>query len=440
LSAPSVGIVGGGILGMTTAYRLAQAGVRVALFERSHDLGGLVGSFDFDGHPVDRFYHVILPTDDRVLGLAEELGLRDRYHARPTEVGFYDDGRLFSMSSLKEFLKFPLLAPHDRLRLGAFVAWCQFKSDYSSLDDVPLEKWLRRLCGRQMVKRLWRPLLDSKFDGQFDDLPATYLWARTRRMSKTRDSAGRELMGCLEGGYQTLIEELRTKIEELGGEIHPGTSVDQITTSGAGVAGLVVDGKFRPFDLTFCTLAPPQARRLLPFEIAETVRNGHTRYLGVICLLLRVKRSVSPYYTLNITDRRIPLTTIVETTHVVDPEAAGGTLLYVTKYVDPTHPDLDRHPEEIERDYLAHTRTIFPSLQGDEILSRIVQRARIVEPVHTIGGAKHIPDMFPVPGLALASTAHVYPEIVNGQAVIGVADRAVEGILQRLPIEKKAAA
>ena len=28
-----------------------------------------------------------------------------------------------------------------------------------------------------------------------------------------------------------------------------------------------------------------------------------------------------------------------------------------------------------------------------------------------------------MPGLALASTAHVYPEIVNGQAVIGVADR-----------------
>ena len=35
---------------------------------------------------------------------------------------------------------------------------------------------------------------------------------------------------------------------------------------------------------------------------------------------LRVCRSVSPYYHLNITDRRVPLTTIVETTHVVDPE------------------------------------------------------------------------------------------------------------------------
>src|SRR5207244_1548420 len=94
----SVGIVGGGILGLTAAYRLASQGVHVALYERSNDLGGLVGSFDFDGRPVDRFYHVVLPTDDRVLGLAEELGLRDRFRFRPTAVGFYDSGRLFSMT------------------------------------------------------------------------------------------------------------------------------------------------------------------------------------------------------------------------------------------------------------------------------------------------------------------------------------------------------
>jgi hypothetical protein len=48
--------------------------------------------------------------------------------------------------------------------------------------------------------------------------------------------------------------------------------------------------------------------------------------------------------------------------------------------------------------------------------------------------------MFPAPGLALASTAHVYPEIVSGQAVLGVADRVVPGILARLPHLQRAAA
>ena len=152
---PSVAIVGGGILGMTAAYRLAQKGVRVALYERSSDLGGLVGSFDFDGYPVDRFYHVVLPTDDRVRGLAEELGLGDRFRFRPTKVGFYDDGRLFSMTSPKELLTFPLLRLHDRLRLGAFVARCQLTKTHDELDETPLLEWLRRRSGKNVLERMW---------------------------------------------------------------------------------------------------------------------------------------------------------------------------------------------------------------------------------------------------------------------------------------------
>jgi protoporphyrinogen oxidase len=437
---PSVGIVGAGILGLTVAHRLTQAGVRVTLYERSNDVGGLVGAFDFDGHRVDRFYHVVLPTDQRVRGLAEELGLGDRFRFRPSGVGFYDDDRLFSMNSLLEFLRFPLLPMHDRLRLGAFVARCQTISDHSALDETPLLEWLRRLCGRRIVERMWRPLLDSKFDGNYDDLPASYLWARTRRMSSTRDKSGREIMGWLEGGYETLTTALAEAIVAGGGEIHTGVAVDQVVGSATGAAGIVVGGSFKPFDSTLVTLLPPLARRLLAPELATAVPEDHCRYLGVICVIVRTAQSVSPYYTLNITDRRVPLTTIVETTHVVDPEHVGGHLLYAAKYVDPSHPDLKRPEADVADDYLRHVRTIFPALTDADIKGVVVQRAPAVEPVHVLGGASRLPSKFPVPGLALVSTAHVYPEVVNGQAVIGVADEVVEGLLQRLPAAHEAAA
>jgi protoporphyrinogen oxidase len=437
---PSVGIVGGGILGMTAAYRLAQAGVAVSLYERAPDLGGLVGSFDFDGTAVDRFYHVVLPSDDRVVGLADELGLGDKWRFQPTKVGFYGDGRLFSMTSPKEFLTFPLLRPHERVRLALFVARCQLTSGHADLDEEPLDEWLRRLCGRGVVEKLWKPLLDSKFDGRFDDLPATYIWARTRRMGSTRDKGGREVMGWLDGGYQTIIDALEQRIVALGGEVHAGATVEQIAAEGGRAVGVVVDGRLRCFDHVLCTLAPPMARRVLAPELVEQAPADHCRYLGVVCLLLRVKRSVSPYYHLNITDRRVPLTTVVETTHVVDPERVGGHLLYVSKYVDPGHPDQTGSPEELERQYMGYARTIFPDLRDEEIVSSVVQRARVTEPVHLVGGAKRVPEMFSVPGLSLASTAHVYPEIVSGQAVIGVSNQVVPGILERLPAARQAAA
>jgi protoporphyrinogen oxidase len=440
VSRGSAAVVGGGILGLTAAYRLSQAGVRVSVFERAHDLGGLVGTFDFDGTPADRFYHVVLPTDDRVLGLAGELGLGETFRFRPTKVGVYGDGRLVSMTSPREFLTFPLLSFPDRIRLAQFLARCQLKKTHADLDDTPLLDWLRRLCGRRVVERLWEPLLDSKFDGRYDDLPATYIWSRSRRMSTTRDRGGREVMGWPEGGYQRLIDALASRIVALGGEIHTKTSVDRIVTAADRAAGIVVNGDFRAFDVVLCTLAPAQARGLYSPELAVRMPADHCRYLGVICLLLRVTRSVSPYYHLNITDRSVPLTTIVETTHVVDPDAVGGHLLYISKYVDPAHPAHDLPAHEVAAEYLRYARTIFPDLRDEDIVSSTVQRARITEPVHVLGGAKNVPDMFPLPGLALASTAHVYPEIVSGQAMCGVAERVVGGILERMPGEQRAAA
>src|SRR5205814_9521185 len=121
--------------------------------------------------------------------------------------------------------------------------------------------------------------------------------------------------------------------------------------------GLVVDGRFRPFDAVLCTLTPPQARTLLAPALLAQAPADHCRYLGVVCLVLRLASSLSPYYHLNITDRRVPLTTAVETTHVVDPEHVGGHLLYATKYVSPGHDDLERPADEVERGYCGHVRT-----------------------------------------------------------------------------------
>ena len=46
-------------------------------------LGGLAGAIDFGGHRVDRFYHVIVPSDERMLALVDELGLGEHLSFSP---------------------------------------------------------------------------------------------------------------------------------------------------------------------------------------------------------------------------------------------------------------------------------------------------------------------------------------------------------------------
>ncbi len=432
MSTPRVAVVGAGLLGLTAAYRLTRAGHPVVVYERAREIGGLAASTPLDGIPVDRFYHVVLPTDDRVRGLAGELGLADRFRFRRTGVGFYHDGRLASMSSLRELLSFPALGPADRLRLGAFVARCQLIGDHADLDREPLERWLRRTAGDRLWERLWRPLLDSKFDGRYDDLPATYLWARTRRMSRTRDRTSHEVMGTIDGGYQVLVDALAAAIRAGGGEVHTETPVRRIAEAGGRAVGVVTDHGLHAYDHVLSTLIPPQGRRLLGPALADAAGPDRCRYLGVVCLVMRLRRSISPYYALNLTDRRVALTTVVETTHVVDPERVGGTLIYAPRYVNPDSEELERSSLEIRRDYLRRVQAIFPALRDDDVVAMQVARARVAEPVHVLGDAGRPAELFPAPGLALASTAQIYPELVNGQAVVGIADRVAEGLLERL--------
>ncbi len=434
MSADRVAVVGGGLTGLTLAYRLGLQGIGVDLYEASAGLGGLAGDMEFDGGRVDRFYHVILPTDERVIDLAREVGIDADLRFVPTGVGFFHDGRMESVSSISEFLRFSLLTLPQRLRLGAFVAYCQRISGWEKIDRKPLVGWVQRLAGRGVYERMWKPILDAKFDGDHDGLSATWLWSRTRRMSGARRNGSQEVCGALTGGYQTLCDRLAERIREQGGTISTSTLVDSITPGAPAV--LTVDGEARPYRMVAMTVLPPVARRLLGDAGGDALRGTPERYLGIVCVLLKTRRSMSPYYTINIADPEVGLTGIVETTRVIDPDGERDhALVYLPKYVNSDNPILDAPDDEILTRFVAGLRRIFPDFDPEaDIMASRVMRARLAEPVHGIGAGAGVPGTFDpaFPGIAFASTAQIFPTVVSGQATIGLADRALEDMLPRL--------
>ena len=440
---PRVGVVGGGILGTVLSLRLAQAGARVTLLERAPTLGGLAGTMDFGGHRVDRFYHVVVPSDERMLSLAEEVGLADQVRFRPVGVGFWVDGRMYPLNGMADFLRFPPLSPWGRARLAWFVLQCQLRGGYESLENVPLERWLRRHCGRRVVERIWRPLLDSRFDSRHEELPATYLWSRTRRMRSARKGpAAGETMGHVIGGHERLIEAAGARARELGVEVRLGAGVDGLGLDGAGaVRGVSVDGELELFDLTIVTLQPPALRRLLPTPLHGLLDAYPRRYLGVVCVILKVRHSLLPYYSVNICDTT-PMTTAVETSHVVGTDHTDGLrLVYLPKYCEasaPEHREDERALYERFTDMLAR---MAPDFRHEDVVDWTVQRAPLVEPVHPLGAHPRVAPVFPgVEGLALASASQVYPRLLNGDSVIGLAEQVAAESVALLGLEGRRAA
>lgn len=448
---PTVDIVGAGVLGLALGYDLLKQGVGVRIWERGSELGGLMGRTrlaELGDVEVDRYYHAILNSDRTLMGLFEELGLMGQLHMVATKMGFYHAAAIYPMSTPLDFMRFPPLSMVDRVRLALTILAARRVKDWRALEQEPVVAWLTRLGGEGPVEHIWKPLLRAKFDGSYGDVPATYIWSRLVRMTDTRAKASaKEMMCYLTGGYNMLIQALARAIVERGGTIRMRAAVEQVRVADGRVVGLrLADGEV-PSEGAVLTLQTPIARRLLPPEAAEVnVRwGGLEGYLGIVCMLLALRRPLIPYYTLNITDERIPFTGVIETTNLIDPQYVGGYhLVYLPKYVTPDSPFARMDNETLQGEFLGHLRRMFPDLKDEDIAAVRIGRERYVEPLHPVGRTDAIPPVVSgVAGLYLVNSAQIYPQLTNGEAAVRYARQAaatIAGAQAALPAPRPAVA
>jgi protoporphyrinogen oxidase len=385
-------------------------------------LGGLAGPLTLDdGTKVDRFYHAILSSDSHMRELCEELGIDDQLRFNETKMGFFYKNEIHSMNNIIEFLRFPPLGWIDRFRLGLTVLYAQFIRNWHRLEGISVEKWLIGLGGKRTYQNIWRPMLKAKFDGGFDDTPATYIWSRLVRIKSTRKGANqKEEAGHLIGGYISLIHAMAEQIKDAGGKIHLQTPVSKIEIEDNLAIGILVDDELIKFDRIVSTLQPPIFQHLIS-DASNEYRDfiGKTEYLGIICPLLVLDRPLTGYWTLNITDDSIPFTGVIETTSYINPQFVGGHhLVYLPKYTAPGSSLQKMSDEEIKELWLGYLEKMFPDFERHWIRYFIMNRARLVEPLHPVNGTHLIPPVHtPITNLYLATNAQIYPALTNGESI-----------------------
>src|SRR6476646_1821914 len=211
-----IGIVGGGALGMTLALRLRAQGHEVVVLQGARSAGGLAASQQIAGYTWDRFYHVILQSDRDLLALLGELGVSEPNWG-VTRTGFYTDGVLYSLSTSLEFLAFPPLSLVDKMRLAATIVYASRVKDWRPLENIPVSDWLRKLSGKRTFERIWLPLLKSKLGENYRIASAAFIWAIIARMYAARRSGlKREMFGYVQGGYHTILQVFRSRLDQLG--------------------------------------------------------------------------------------------------------------------------------------------------------------------------------------------------------------------------------
>ncbi|HEX6982418.1 MAG TPA: protoporphyrinogen oxidase [Balneolaceae bacterium] len=219
----SVGILGAGISGLSTAYALQKKGISFTLYEKSDSVGGVIQSTQQNGWLVEEGPNTLMIKSDALWNLLGELNLDDQIlEANPLAKKRYivKKKRLEPLpSSLISFLKTPLLSMGAKLRL--------LKEPFvppSSLNDESVASWISRRLGLQPLDYGVNPFVSGIYAGDPERLSIKHtfsaLWKMEQKhgslfkglMRRERSGSSKRKLVSFKNGVQTLPLALAQKI------------------------------------------------------------------------------------------------------------------------------------------------------------------------------------------------------------------------------------
>jgi protoporphyrinogen oxidase len=413
-------VIGGGISGIASAYRLAQMGHRVTLLEIGDALGGLGGTFVSGGLHLERFYHCLLPGDRALLELLDSIGLGDAVEWRRTGMGFMHRGRVYPLNTALDLLRFRPLSLFDRLRMGWMGLRARSAKLEHGLDGLPVADWLRKTVGERALETVWKPMLEAKIGDSYTTLPALWLRSRLHREKNTQA----EVKGFVLGGYRRIVRELEHALNERNVEVRLRTAVDAIELDGDRMALRFATGVVESFDAVVAAAPLVEFHRMarkLPLE--GRLSSPKLDYQGVISGVFLLTKPLTPYYWMPIVASGATCQGVIEMSNLVPPERSKG--LYVTYLVNYAHrgSELYRKDERELLDlYRKDLETLFPDPQRS-IVDQALFRAPYVEPIWPLRYRERMPAASVLPGkLYLATTAQVYPRVNSWNSCCEVVD------------------
>ncbi|MGI6085077.1 MAG: NAD(P)/FAD-dependent oxidoreductase [Acetivibrionales bacterium] len=477
----NIAIIGGGMTGLTAGYMLSQSGHKVTVYEKENPLGGLASAVNIGSEAIDRFYHHIFVNDSEILSLINELNLNNRLDWYKPQNAVYADNTLHPFSTPLDLLLFKPLSLFHRIRLGIMVLSSAFIRDYSSFESITAKEWIIRHSGREVWRKVWEPLIKSKFDIDSNNISGAWIWNKLKLRGTSRGNCLRkEILGYMDGAFITIADELAKQIIHNNGDILTGQKVTSIARNENGKVDVAVQDCKTSYDKVLFTGAPgllseilksapdtsdikqyrdqeiiaddetlvPKAGEISSSEKAGStlgVRDGrhiHTSYKesldrisykANICLILELSRSLSPYYWITVAQEGLPFVLIVEHTNLVGVKGYGSHVVYLSRYLDVSDPLYRAQDKDLIIEFINGLKKVFPDIKNENIKKTTLSRAAFAQPVITVGYEKNIPDIkTPIEGLYLASMPQIYPEDRGLNYAVRLGQEAANEILEDL--------
>lgn len=224
-------VIGAGLSGLAAAWRLADAGVRVEVFDAAPTVGGLVGTTRTPWGPAEHAANAFVWTD-HTADWFRRLDIPPVFALDSSRRRFiFRDGRP---------RRWPL-TPVETMRAAARVGLSAATRRMAARDGESVGQWGHRVLGATATRHLLAPALQGIYAAPLDRLAASAVF-RHKKRRKVR-------MAAPAGGMGEFATRCRTTLEQRGVQFFLGRPVSGLD---AGVPTWI------------CTGAPAAARLLAP--------------------------------------------------------------------------------------------------------------------------------------------------------------------------------
>lgn len=405
-------VIGSGPMGLMAAIDLLKAGHDVDIYERDDRIGGMSASFDFDGLRIERYYHFICKTDAPLFALLDELGVAGQLKWTDTKMGYFVDGTLHPWGHPLALLAFPKMGWISKIRYALHVMRAKGVSDWTSLDQHNAKEWIRRWVGDEAWNVMWERAFRLKFFEYTENLSASWIGTRIKRVALSRRNLFHESLGYLEGGSATLLDAMVAEISRRGGRIHVSTGVEEVVVTDGRVAGVRTARGVAAADMVLSTAPMPYVPRLvpaMPADFADRIRA--IQNIPVACVILKLRHAISENFWMNISDPTIEIPGVIEYSNLNPGTREGEHVLYAPFYMPKTHLKWSLPDDALVDEVLSYLPRLNPAFRPDWILARHCHRYEFAQTICPPGFSATLPPMrTPVTGFLMADTAYYYPE------------------------------
>ena len=431
-----VSIIGGGVTGLVTAYKLSKKGYKVTVFESSYFLGGQASVINLDGSKIERGYHHLFKNDIDIIKLIDELNLTNSLKWYKSSVGMYSDKKLFPFSTPKDLLNYKPISLLNRFKLGLISLYLKRQTKWKKYENITAQNWIKKYAGNEIYYKVWGPLLKSKFGFFYKKVNMSLFWSKMITRFASRNKKGEEILGYLINSFDELIEELVKRIEKNGGKILLNSKVVSITEVSNKIDYIKYENsnieKKIKTDIVVATIPNYELKKLINFDSNYQNKLDTAEYLGASVFILKLKKRFSKYYWINIIDKDVPFLGLIEHTNLVDKKYYDNEhILYITNYLHYKDNVFSKDKEELLNEYIKHLKIINPEFNENWIKNYVYNSVSAAQPLLPVNYSSLKPSfMSPIRNLYIGNTSQIYPEDRGTNYSVKIAGEIVSLIIK----------